>query len=118
MEATGILAAILLGRGFLDFSPGGLDGLRGCRLLLDFVQFGSGNEDGRFHELVPRRFVPRDNEYFGIEVGISLARNLPQLKRVFIPVVRDDVNVRRAIRDASLRLKRPQTTSVVSTVPL
>ena len=66
--------------------------------LLRLVQLGGGHEDGQLDQPVFGGLVAGRDEDFGIEVGIGVARDLAKLKRVFVAVVGDDMNVRRAVR--------------------
>ncbi len=97
VQCAGILAAVRLPLSSASaFSVGGLRGLGRRRLLLHLVQLGGGDEDGQLGQPVFCGLVAGNDEDFGIEVGICVAGNFPQLQGVFVAVVGDDVNVGRA----------------------
>lgn len=71
-------------------------------LLLRLIQLRRGNKHRKLCQPVLCGFITGRDEDLGIEMGILVAGDLMQLEGIFVPVIRDDMNVRRSIRNLGL----------------
>ena len=102
MQGAGILAAVLFLLCLFGLLRSGLGRLRRRRFLFHLVQLGRRDKDRHLGQPVFCGLVAGVDEDLGIEVGICVAGDFPQLQRVFVAVVGDDMNVGRAVRDLRL----------------